>query len=149
MFGGNFGSFQSANAHFFNENHPMYRYIHDLCGLRAQYKTLRRGRQYLRQVSASGNNGDFYYPQPVNGAMRWVVAWSRIFADDEMLCAVNTDTNNSITVWATVDARLRPVGSSMKILYPLSAPTPAVQVEPRNGSAVRIQVPAGGFVLLH
>jgi glycosidase len=149
MFGGPFGSFQSAGRHFFNESSEIYRFVQEASRLRKNHIALRRGRQYLRQVSASGAVGDFYYPQPINGEMRWVVAWSRLFADQECLCAVNTDTHQSITVWATVDHHASPPGKVMRCLYSTDPGQRggAVTAEPRNGSAIRITVPAGGFVV--
>ena len=59
MFGGPFGSFQSVNRHFFNEDHPVYRFVRELCRLRRRDMALRRGRQYLRQVSGTGQEGGF------------------------------------------------------------------------------------------
>lgn len=150
MFGGPFGSFQSTGRHFFNENNEFYRFIQEASRLRKEHIALRRGRQYLRQVSASGADGDFYYPQPINGEMHWVVAWSRLFADQECLCAVNTDTHRPLTVWSIVDHHASPPGKEMRCLYSTDPGQrgSAVTVESRKGSSIRITVPPGGFVVL-
>ncbi len=151
MFGGPFGSFQSTGRHFFNEDHPAYRFLHDLCAVRRQHIALRRGRQYLRQVSASGNEGEFFFPQPVGGALHWVVAWSRLFAEQECLCAMNTDASRPLTVWATVEGHTTPVGKAMTCLLSTD-PTQqgsTTMVEARNGRAIRITVPPAGFVIYH
>ena len=149
MFGGPFGSLQSTGRHFFTEAHEIYRFIQAICALRRQHIALRRGRQYLREVSASGEDGDFHYPQPLGGALRWVVAWSRIFADREYLCAINTDAEQALHVWVTVDDALHSEGSQMRCLFSTDPAQQdrAVAVSARNGSAVRISVPPAGFVV--
>jgi len=151
MFGGPFGSLQSTGRHFFNEDHEIYRFIRTVCELREQHPALRRGRQYLRSVSATGAEEDFYYPQMIGGELHWVVAWSRIFSDAEYLCAINTDTERPVTVWVTVDHSLNPPGGTLTCLL---STDPAQhgstgKVEARNGSAISITVPAAGFVVYH
>lgn len=149
MFGGPFGSRQSAGRHFFDEAHPVYRFLSQLAALRREHMVLRRGRQYLRQVSATGFDGDFYYPQPVDGQLHWIIAWSRIFARTECLCAINTDTDRAITVYAVVDSTIHPPGSTMQCLLSTAEDFQphVVTVEARQGSAVRITVPPAGFVV--
>jgi glycosidase len=150
MFGGAFGSLQSSDRHFFNEGHEIYRFMQRLCALRGEHIALRRGRQYLREVSASGRDEDFHYPQPLGGELRWVVAWSRLFADRELLCAINTDPQRPLDVWVVVDHQLHPPGRT-RLTCVLS--TDALQeggqvaVEPRRGSAVQLRVPAAGVVV--
>jgi glycosidase len=151
MFGGPFGSFQSTARHFFDENHEIFRFINELCTLRRQHITLRRGRQYLREVSQTGNEAEFFYPEPINGELRWVVGWSRIFSEQEYLCAINTDYRKPLTVWVTVDNQIHPVGSWMTCLLstdPVQDGT-SVHVEARNGSAVQITIPPAGFAIYH
>jgi hypothetical protein len=112
---------------------------------------LRRGRQYLREVSTTGADGDFHYPQPINGELHWVVAWSRIFAGQEYLCAINTNADHPLTVWVTVDHDSNPPGKTMKCLLSTD-PTQqdsTVTVEHRNGSAILIIVPQAGFLVYH
>jgi glycosidase len=151
MFGGPFGSLQSTGRHFFNEDHEVFRFVQKLCELRRQHMTLRRGRQYLRQVSESGAESEFYYPQPLGGRLQWVIGWSRIFAEREYLCAANTDSYRPITVWVTVDHGLQPAGKQMVCLLSTDAPQVGgtTLVESRNGSAIRITVPPAGFVVYH
>lgn len=150
MFGGSFGSVQSKDRHFFNENHEVYQFIQEVCALRQQHIALSRGRQYLREVSLTGRNGDFYYPQPVGGELHGVVAWSRIFADSEYLCAINTDAGRSLAVWATVDNGIHPNGQMTCLLSTDSSQRgEKVDIERQNGSAVKINVPKAGFVVYH
>jgi len=151
MFGGPFGSLQSTGRHFFTEGHEIYRFVQAVCNLRRQHIALRRGRQYLREVSASGEAGDFHYPQPQGGELRWVVAWSRIFAEREYLCAINTDADQALSVWVTVDHALHRADGHMRCLFstdPAQQDTTAA-VSARNGSALRISVPPAGFVVYH
>jgi glycosidase len=149
MFGGPFGSFQSTDRHFFNENHEIYRFIKEVSALREEHIALRRGRQYLRELSHTGNEGEFYYPQPVGGELRWVVAWSRIFAEREYLCAINTDADRPLTVWITVDHDIHPPGSQMMCLLSTDPEQKREEatVEPKNSSSIRIIIPPAGFVI--
>ena len=151
MFGGAFGSMQSTGRHFFNESHEIYRFISRLAALRSQHIALRRGRQYLRQVSASGHDNDFHYPQPLGGELRWLIAWSRIFADREYLCACNTDPRHPLTLWATVDSSLHHSGETMNCLFSSDREQEGTSsdIEARNGKAIAITVPPGGFVVYH
>ena len=78
-----------------------------------------------------------------------VVAWSRIFADSEILCAINTHPTQALSVWVTIDRDMNQAGAQLQRMYSTDdteAPQ-AVSVEARNGLAVRIQVPAHGFVV--
>ena len=56
MFGGEFGAFRSRGRHFFNEDQPVYRQLAEIHKLRRDQLTLRRGRQFLRQISGDGVN---------------------------------------------------------------------------------------------
>jgi glycosidase len=147
MFGGPFGSYQSTGVHFFDEASPYYRLVGDLCALRRDHIALRRGRQYLRQLSEDGNT--FFYPQLVEGSLHYIVAWSRIFNDQEYLCAINTDMSKQVKAWATLDSLLHPAGSEMRCLLcsNKTVMVDPVTVEARNGSATQITVPAGGFAV--
>jgi glycosidase len=149
MFGGPFGSLQSTGRHFFNERHAVYRFIHDVCALRRQHIALRRGRQYLRKVSGTGSEGDFHYPRPIGGQLCWVVAWSRLFAGREYLCAINTRADTPLTVWATVDHDITPAGGQMTCLLSTDPGQEGskVTVDAKNGSAIRVTVPPAGFVV--
>ncbi|MCX6179801.1 MAG: alpha-amylase family glycosyl hydrolase [Chlorobiales bacterium] len=150
MFGGNFGSFLSSGKHFFNEESEIYRFLQEVTHIRRENIALRRGRQYLRQVSESGLEDEFFYPQPVNGELHWVIAWSRIFAGSECLCAINTDTERELTLWVLVDSGIHAEASStMNCIFSTNAVQrgTSVSVKQLNSSAVRITVPAAGFVV--
>lgn len=147
MFGGSFGAFRSKGRHFFNEKTKVYQQIAKICEIRSKYLALRNGRQYLRQISANGK--DFGYPRLIGGRMKSVVAWSRILADQEMLCAINTDTEENVSVWVTVDAKLHKKGDILKCVYDSSdrGVKSEVEVDEKNGKAVMLSVPPAGFVV--
>jgi hypothetical protein len=109
--------------------------------------TLRRGRQFLRQIS--GNGVDFGFPQTFGGRLRSVVAWSRIFNDEEILCAINTDSDRRTSAFVTIDNDLHAAGSHLTCLYSTDAADigGAIPIEARNGKALSLSVPAAGFVV--
>lgn len=144
MFGGPFGSRQSAERHFFDEESSAYIELSRVLALRAEKIVLRRGRQYLRPIS--GNGSDFGLPVMVGGALRSIVAWSRILDRQEILVAINTDCDQAKTAWVTLDADLQTVGREMVCLY---STDPArigqkVRVEARNGRAMQLTLPSAG-----
>ena len=149
MFGGDYGPFRSQRRHVFDESHPAFGELAAILALRRrpEFIGLRRGRQYLRQISGDGNT--FGYPKVMDARMTSVVAWSRIFLDVETVCAINTDPVTPRQAWATIDAGLHQIGETMTCHYS-SDPTQigqGVAVEARNGCAVRLTVPAGGFAI--
>jgi glycosidase len=147
MFGGAFGAFRTRERHFFNEQHPAYVELGKILALREKEPALRRGRQFLRPVSGDGVN--FGLPQMVGNQMRFVVPWSRIFVEDELLCAINTDPDNAQSAWVTIDDSLHQTGDKLTCLYSSDAGQigQTVTVEARNGKAVNISVPKGGFAV--
>lgn len=150
MFGGAFGAFRSKGRHFFDERHPVYQSMAQVTQLRAEHMALRRGRQYLRQISEDGEY--FGYPHRMGeGPMRSVVPWSRIFNDREYLLAINTDPHEERTAWVVVDAHLNPPGASLTCIYSSAAgvagSTEVVKDSPGGGSVVQLTVPPAGFVV--
>lgn len=147
MFGGPFGAFRSRERHCFNEDSPAYRALAEILALRRQTLALRRGRQYLREISGDGVH--FGVPQMIGGQLRSVVAWSRLFDEQEILCAINTDPEQPRAAWVTVDDERHHAGDVLRCRYstdPAQRDATLV-VEARNGTAVRLTVPPGGFVL--
>nr|WP_221374226.1 alpha-amylase family glycosyl hydrolase [Actinoplanes polyasparticus] len=147
MFGGEFGAFRSRGAHCFDENSRTYAQVARILALRRRLPALRRGRQYLRPIS--GNGVDFGYPQLFGGEMRSVLAWSRLFAGAEVVAAINTDPDQPRTAWVTIDADLDPAGGKLTCLFSTDPGQEGSQlpIEPRNGKAVEVTVPAAGFVV--
>ncbi len=148
MFGGKFGAFRSQGRHCFNEDSAVYRELAKILAVRRAKLPLRRGRQYLREISGDGEH--FGLPHLMNGQMRSMVPWSRILDDQEMLLAINTDPDGPITAWAVVDFDLHQAGDQLKCLYSLDSSQvgQAVEVQTRGSvKAVSLTVPAGGFVI--
>lgn len=147
MFGGKFGPFRSSLRHCFNEDSYIYKELAEILAIRSREMILRRGRQYLRQISGDGVN--FGYPQVLGGRMLSVVAWSRIFDNREMLLALNTDSFNERTAWVTLDKSLYDPSRPLKCIYSTDKAQLGGQpeVEERNGVAAWVKVPAAGFVI--
>lgn len=147
MFGGDFGAFRSRHHHFFNEDSPAYRELAKILEIRRARPALRRGRQYLRPIS--GDGWRFGLPERHGHELRSLVAWSRLLAGDEVVCALNTDYYHPRGAFVTLDHELHAVGEALRCLYSTDAAKigTAAIVEARGGKAVYIEVPAAGFVI--
>lgn len=147
MFGREFGAFRSRGVHFFNEDNPVYQELAKILEIRRQKKVLCRGRQYLRRIS--GNGESFGFPEMIGAQIRSVVPWSRILSDKEMLLAINTDYNQPRTAWVTIDDSLHKEGDLLTCIYSTDKEQLGkhIPVEAKNGKAVKITVPAAGFVI--
>ncbi len=147
MFGGMFGAFRSHNRHCFREDFPVYGELAKILKIRREKLPLRRGRQFLRKISGDGEH--FGLPEMVGGQIRSVVPWSRVFNDQEILLAINTDYDQARTAWVTIDDGLHEAGQKLSCLYStdFNQIGQAVETESRNGRAVEITVPAAGFVI--
>lgn len=110
---------------------------------------LRRGRQYLREISAPENGVNFGLPEMIGGQIHSVVPWSQIFNDQEMLLTINTDYDQPRTAWMKIDNDLHKAGDHLRCIYSTDAAQirRSVTVKERNGKAVLITVPATGFVI--
>lgn len=147
MFGGEFGAFRSKGRHFFREDEHVYVELSKILKLRKENITIRRGRQYLREISGDGVN--FGFPRMIGGELRSVVAWSRIFSQREVLLAINTDLGSRRDAWATIDDGIHDSGDQLTCVY---STDPAqvgskLTVDARNGKAVPLSVPPAGFVV--
>ena len=148
MFGGEFGAFRSRGRHFFNENCQVYQELSKILALRKQKIALRRGRQYLREISGDGLN--FGLPHLIGGRMLSVVPWTRSFDDQHLLLAINTDPNTSRQAWVSLKLDEYPAGALLTCLYS-RAPEQVGQVLTVQVSGdralVSLEVPAAGFVI--
>ena len=147
MFGGTFGAFESKGRHFFDETGEVYQALSKILAIRKKNITIRRGRQYLRPISGDGIN--FGPPRLVDGQIRSVVPWSRIFNNREVLLAINTDYFQPRTAWVTIDNDLHAAGNSLTCIYSTdeSQIGSSVMIEARNGKSVSLTLPAAGFVI--
>lgn len=148
MFGGAFGPFRSRDRHCFDEEGPVYKELAKVLALRKQKIAMRRGRQYLREISGDGQT--FGLPQRSGAEIRSVVPWARIFNDQEMLLAINTDSTQRREAWTIVDNDLRRMGDRLKCIYSTDPAQTGKEIEVRqiqNTKAVPLEVPAAGFVI--
>ncbi len=149
MFGGQFGPFRTRERHVFDESFWVYQEFAKVLKLRREHIQLRRGRQFLREISPDGRF--FGEPKMIGGEIRSVVPWSRIFDGKEMLLAINTDAVAPRSAWVLVDSRLHPPGGEFRCLYSrdeaqLGQSLPVQQMA-NGGSAVHMTVPPAGFVI--
>jgi glycosidase len=151
MFGGRFGGLGTQGRHFFNEDAELYRALAALIDLRKKLLPLRRGRQVLHQISGDGTS--FGVPHRLGDRMRSLVSWSRLFVDQEVLVAINTDEAQPVTAYSAVAPLLRIEGDSFQLIFwyaPKPAPPPpsTLTVERTNGPlAVRMTLPPAAFVI--
>ena len=125
MFGGRFGSFCTQGRHFFNEDGGLYRALAALIDLRKKLLPLRRGRQTLHHISGDGVT--FGLPHRLGDRMRSLVSWSRLFIDQEVLIAMNTDEAEPVTAYSTVAPTFRLEGDQFHLIFwyaPKSAAPP-------------------------
>lgn len=149
MFGGPFGAFRTRERHFFREDTWLFQELAKVLLIRRDQLALRRGRQYLREIS--GNGVDYGLPHMVGDEMRSVVPWSRILDRTEVLLAINTDIDESRTVSVIVDHGLHEPGATMRCLYStepgeIGRVIPATE-KPDGKRVVDLTVPAAGFVI--
>jgi glycosidase len=151
MFGGRFGGKCTQDRHFFDEDTALYRALAGLIDLRKKLLPLRRGRQMLHEISGDGIN--FGMPRLLGERMRSIVAWSRLFVDQEVLIAFSTDQEQTLTAYSTVAPRFRAPGDLLKLIFwhtPAASPMPPEElVVERRGErlAVRLTVPPAGFLI--
>jgi hypothetical protein len=99
--------------------------------------------------AGEGDGSSFGLPRMIGGQIRSLVAWSRIFDGHEILVAINADYHGATTAWVTIDGALHQDGTMLRCIYSSDAAQigSGVEVEPRNGRAVRLTVPAAGCVI--
>ena len=144
-------NFGTRGHHFFDEGGALYQALSRLIDLRKKLIPLRRGRQMLHEISGDGIH--FGLPRMMGEKMLSVVAWSRIFVDQEVLVALNTDSRDTLTVYSTVASRFRSAGDRLKLTFwhaPRAAALPpdGLTVEDHGGTlAVSLTLPPAGFVI--
>jgi glycosidase len=151
MFGGPFGGLCTQGRHFFNEDGDLYRALAALIDLRKKLLPLRRGRQALHHISGDGVT--FGLPHRLGERMRSLVSWSRLFMDQEVLVALNTDEAQPVTAYSTVAPTFRIEGDQFQLIFWYapksdSPPPSSLTVERTHGPlAVRLTLPPAGFVI--
>jgi Alpha amylase, catalytic domain len=149
MFGGGFGAFRTNGRHFFNQEQMVYKELSKILAIRKEKITLKRGRQYLRELSGDGVH--FGLPDFVGGSteIRSIIPWSRILANEEMVMAINSDCVQPLSAWVTVDDNLHATNDEFICIYSVDATQVGTVsgVVQKNGKAIAILVPAAGFVI--
>jgi glycosidase len=146
MFGGGFGAFRSKGRHFFDESKVVYKRLAEVMAVRGKEIALRRGMQYLREISGDGMH--FGYPvQMGQDKIKSVIPWSRIFHGEELLCAVNTDTGQAREAWVTVDSGINQPGGSLSCIFGDMGHVLGVQRAADGRSMVKLKVEPAGFVI--
>jgi glycosidase len=125
MFGGRFGGKCTRGVHFFDEGAPLFKAISTLCELRRNWIALRRGRQYVHEISGDGVH--FGPPIKFGDRLHTLVSWSRVVADHEMLVVFNTDEGDPHELYTTLNPNLRTEGDTLRLLFSY---TPESGVEP-------------------
>src|SRR5262249_59305207 len=101
--------------HFFKEDGSLYQPLAALTDLRKKLLPLRRGRQALHEISGDGVN--FGLPRRMGERMRSLVCWSRLFVDEEVLVAINTDEAEAHTAFSTVAPTFRVEGDRFHLVF--------------------------------
>ncbi|MBN1960011.1 MAG: alpha-amylase [Deltaproteobacteria bacterium] len=151
MFGGGFGAFGTNGCHFFDSSHPTYTAIAAIASIRNRHDdigmTLRRGRQYQREVRSCG---DHTFALTNNGG--GVVAWSRILMQREVIIVLNTQAEQTAEADITIDSGLHPPASpKLHCLYPTnsSIAMPQYNIQYENGrSFISLTLPGSGMLIL-
>jgi glycosidase len=125
MFGGRFSGKRTRGVHFFDEEARLFQALSKLCELRHTWIALRRGRQYVHEISGDGVH--FGPPVKFGDRLHTLVSWSRVVADHEMLVVFNTDEINAHELYSTLNPNLRREGDELRLLISY---TPESGVEP-------------------
>jgi hypothetical protein len=111
-------------------------------------------RQALHHISGDGIR--YGLPHRLGERMRSLVSWSRLFIDQEVLVAVNTDEAQPVTAYSTVAPTFRVEGDQFQRLFwyapsgcqAATAPPQSLTVERKGGPlAVRMTLPPAGFAV--
>jgi hypothetical protein len=158
MFGGRFGGKCTKGVHFFDEDAPLFRAVSRLCELRHEWIALRRGRQYVHEISGDGVH--FGPPVRFGDRLHTLVSWSRVVADHEILVVFNTDEINPHELYTTLNPNLRTEGEELRLLFsytpesgvePVESPRralPTLKVERRGGIlCTRLALGAAGIAI--
>jgi glycosidase len=115
MFGGRFGGKCSRDVHFFDETTELFTALSSLMALRRNSIALRRGRQYLHEISGDGIH--FGPPTKFGDGIHTLVPWSRVMLDHELLVVFNTDDQHEQEVYTTLNPNLRKEGDELQLLF--------------------------------
>jgi hypothetical protein len=132
-------------VHFFNENTPLFDAIARLAALRRRSITLRRGRQFMHDVSGDGVH--FGPPKKLGDRLHTLISWSRVMGDHEMLVVFNTDAEHGHEIYSTLNPRLRKEGEQLELLFSYDHEHGVESVEAPRYAPPRLIVERHGDVL--
>jgi hypothetical protein len=155
MFGAKFGAFGTEGCHFLDRSDPTYMRIVAIARIRNREDAiglaLQRGRQYLREISLSGQA----FTLPAAGKC---IAWSRIVNEQEVLIVMNANGAQVGQASVTVHAEFRADLSTMAVLYrsdwtdaQLKAPPNEVVLvshPPQGRATVNVTLPPAGMSII-
>jgi len=145
MFGGRFGAKCSQGVHFFDEDAKLFQAISKLTDLRRNRIALRRGRQYLHDISGDGIH--FGPPTRFGDRIQTLVTWSRVMADHELLLVFNTDELETRELWSTLNPNLRKEGDVLQLLFSYTPELGVECVEHPRYAFPKLSVERSGNVL--
>jgi glycosidase len=148
MFGGKFGAFRTMNRHFFNDRNPVFTELSKMIEFRKQHMIVRRGRVYQREISENGQ--DFNFPHKTDSERyEGIIAWSRIFSDEEIVLAINCNLKYKRSYYTVIDSTLHEAGEEFECVYssdPSQEKTAVKVVHFAGETAIRLTVPEHGCV---
>ncbi|MCE6992494.1 hypothetical protein [Dyadobacter sp. CY323] len=109
-----------------------------------EHPALQYGEYHWRTIS--GNGTDFGLHDIVED-FTYVIAWSRIFEAKEIVCALNLHQEEQAVVYVTIDKDAQAFNSKLNRLYGPHTVPAELNVEDRNGKAVRLTIPPGSLVI--
>ncbi|WP_041734741.1 hypothetical protein [Dyadobacter fermentans] len=121
-----------------------HHHLQRLDTLLGHYPALISGAFFLRSTSRNGIA--FSFPEDEAGDKK-VVAWSRISEGKEFLCAMNLDQEKHAFVYVTVDDTMHLIDSSMRCLFASDLSPAELNIEVRNGKAIRLTIPPHALVI--
>jgi len=86
----------------------------------------------------------------VGDEIRYIIPWSRLLDDQEILLAINTDPDQPHTAWCRVDSNLHQAGNRLHCIYssdPLQVGQGLTVEKIGDRMVVRLTTPAAGFVI--
>jgi alpha-amylase len=112
-----------------NRECRIYREIGKLAAVNRRYPSTRFGRMYFREISGDGVHFGLPFGHPCT------LAFSRVLADEELLVAYNTSTDEPREDAVMVDAELAGAGRALHYVYGGSGAVPVLHhPDPANGA---------------
>lgn len=149
MFGGNFGAFRTKDRHFFREGDTLHPQISAMLRVRKEQAALKTGSQFYRMISEDGKN--FFYPQPPKGKRyAGIMAWSRFYKGEEIVLAINSNTDQEKNIFVMIDNTLHQEGAIFECLFCSYHDNSNIQLPVvKHGSqlSLNIKIPAAGCAI--